>query len=184
MPVAAHLLRVFFFVGDRLGTHPILGRQRRIAIANRFGADRVDRQLAVDQLVARLFDLLHALLQHRVVFKFQGAAALDADHMVMVVGIGRIEFVVFVPLGQFEFPQNPHAGHQFHGAVDRRKADVMPRLPQQLMQIFNTEVFALLEFLEGRENRFALGRHAPTFLIQFRFEGDGSNGHREARPDN
>jgi hypothetical protein len=96
---------------DGTGATPITGQGRGPTHAERFGTDHGDGQLAVNQLKAFFFALLETLLQNRIVFELYCPIALDTDDMVVVVGIGLVEFVMFMALCQFQFSQNAHARH-------------------------------------------------------------------------
>jgi hypothetical protein len=87
-------------LGNSTGTRPMVGQGRRPTHTNRFGTDSHHGQLAVNQLKSFFFALFKTMFQNRVIFEFDRFIALNADHMVMVMGIGLIEFVVFMPFSQ------------------------------------------------------------------------------------
>jgi hypothetical protein len=58
---------------------PVTGQGRRPSHPQRLWANGMDRELAVNQLKAFLFNLLHPLLENRIIFKFDGLVALDAN---------------------------------------------------------------------------------------------------------
>ena len=80
----------------------------------------MNRELTVQQVVSLLFRLTNARLQCRVVFKFQGFVALNANQVVVMVRIRAVDLVVLVPLSQLKLPQNSHSRHQFQSAIDGR----------------------------------------------------------------
>lgn len=83
---------------DGTVTAPVTGQGRGPTHPQGLWANHGDGQLAVNQLKPFFFALFEALLQNRVVFELDGAIALNADNMMMVMGIGLVEFVMFMAL--------------------------------------------------------------------------------------
>jgi hypothetical protein len=96
---------------------------------------------------------------------------LHTDEVMVEVGWGGVEFVVFVSLGEFKFSQYAHLGHHVQGAVDGGEADGFTVFFQGEMQVFGAEVVALGDGLEHVEDFLALGGEAEATLMEGGFEG-------------
>lgn len=82
----------------------------------------MNRQLAVQEVIALFLRCFRADFQHRITLEFDRFAATDADQM-MVVLEGLVELIVLVIFSQIQFSQQPHPSHQLEGAIDRRQTD-------------------------------------------------------------
>lgn len=80
-------------------------------------------ELAIQQLKPMFLSLFGAHLQDGVALKLDGLIAAHAHEVMVMMGIGLVQFIMLVPFCQFQFSEDTQAGKQFDRAIHRGKAD-------------------------------------------------------------
>ena len=96
--------RVVYGGGCGEGQHATLHLTAPLSAENislSFRADPNNGELAVQDLESVFFSDFFADVQYLVIFKFDHLVGFDANQMMVVMGIGLIDFVVLVSFRQF-----------------------------------------------------------------------------------
>jgi len=116
----------------------------------------MDRQLAVQQVIAFLLRGFDSHFENRVALELDRFIAAHANQVVMMVRVGLIEFVVFVPFCQLKLAQNPHPGHELQRAIDGGQTDACTIILQQVVEILSAQMFAFGQILKDLQNYLPL----------------------------
>ena len=95
-------------------------------------------ELAIQQLKSMFLSLLRAHLQNGVALKLDGLIAAHAHEVMVMMGIGLVQFIMLVPFRQFQFSEDTQTGEQFDRTIHRGEADASIHFEQFVVQIFRT----------------------------------------------